>query len=282
VWKFRYLLSLIPFLAAISPASAMCLDNDAACEVELGTYHIQRPADVEGQVPAVLFIHGYGGTGMGVMRNSGMIDAILARGYAVISPDGMPMDGQNGRSWSFNPLFAMRRDEASFIQSVRDDAGQNHGIDVDQILMAGFSIGGSLTSYLACSTPDAFAAYAPISGGFWRPQPEECAGTVRLFHTHGWTDGTVPLEGRVLRNAELDGVSVEVAQGDIFRTMEIWRSTNNCTQYRADDFAIEGYYWRRSWERCEDGSALELALFPGGHIIPQGWAKMVLDWFEAL
>jgi polyhydroxybutyrate depolymerase len=260
----------------------MCLDNDAACEVELGTYNIQRPADVEGPVPAVLFIHGYGGSGMGVMRNSGMIDAILARGYAVISPDGMLMDGRNGRSRSFNPLFAMRRDEVSFIQSVRDDASQNHGVDVDQILMAGFSIGGSLTSYLACSTPDAFAAYAPISGGFWRPQPEECAGPVRLFHTHGWTDGTVPLEGRVLRNAELDGVSVEVAQGDIFRTMEIWRSTNNCTQYRADDFAIEGYYWRRSWERCEDGSALELALFPGGHIIPQGWAKMVLDWFEAL
>jgi polyhydroxybutyrate depolymerase len=41
-------------------------------------------------------------------------------------------------------------------------------------------------------------------------------------------------------------------------------------------------FWRRSWQRCTDDTALELALFPGGHGVPKGWAEMALDWFEGL
>ena len=50
---------------------------------------------------------------------------------------------------------------------------------------------------------------------------------------------------------------------------------------RADSFDTSGDYWRRKWETCDAGS-LELALHPGAHGIPKGWATMALDWFEAL
>jgi polyhydroxybutyrate depolymerase len=71
-------------------------------------------------------------------------------------------------------------------------------------------------------------------------------------------------------------------QGDIFYTLGMWREVNECVQIRADKFVTKGPFMRRSWERCTDGSALEFALFPGGHRVPNGWAKMAFDWLENL
>ena len=92
-----------------------------------------------------------------------------------------------------------------------DDAEKRFNIDRDRVLMTGYSIGGSNVSYLACREPEIAAAFAPVAGGFWRPHPEDCAGPVKLLHTHGWRDQTVPLEGRPLGETP----NGRVEQGDI-------------------------------------------------------------------
>lgn len=131
-----------------------------------------------------------------------------------------------------------------------------------------------MVHYVACKTPDAFAAYAPVAGSFWRPHPTECAAPVKLLHTHGWTDGTFPLEGRIVGSG--------FAQGDAFVTTSIWRETNMCRQPRAKKFSKTGPFMRRAWTECVEGSALEFALFDGGHVVPKGWADMAADWFETV
>jgi polyhydroxybutyrate depolymerase len=173
------------------------------------------------------------------------------------------------------------RDERAFLTSVRDDAAQRFGFDPDRVILSGFSIGGSMTSYIACDAPDSFAAYAPVAGGFWRPHPTSCNGPVKVLHTHGWTDTTVPLEGRVLRGEDANDPNA-LMQGDVYDTLEMWRAVNGCYQLRADRFVTKGPFLRRAWDRCAEGTALELAIFPGGHVVPDGWAEMMLDWFEAL
>jgi polyhydroxybutyrate depolymerase len=273
---------MLAWLALIVPAPALagCGPDAAPCVLPGGQYEAELPPAAVGLLPAVIFVHGYGSSGEGTMRNRGMVDAILARGYAVIAPDGSPMVGRDGRSWAFR-ASPDGRDDVAFLQAVRDDVVARFGLDPQRLLLAGFSVGGSMVSYTACAAPQAFSAYAPVSGGFWRPHPDRCAGPVRLLHTHGWSDTTVPLEGRILRGDAADDPQAFV-QGDIFRTMEIWRAANGCTQLRADLFVTEGPFWRRSWTRCTAGSALELTLFPGDHRIPPGWAGLALDWFEAL
>ena len=263
-------------LASTAEACSQTTD----CEVALGQYNIALPEGVEGPIPAVVFVHGFGGSGKGVFNNKSLTRSILDRGYALIAPSGLKAEGRNGGSWSFHPDWEPRRDEIAFLTSVRDQAIAEHNVDPDRIVLSGFSIGGSMTSYLACQEPDAFSAYAPLGGSFWRAHPEGCAGPVRLLHTHGWTDGTVPLEGRILRNNQLTGETV--AQGDVFHAMTIWRETNDCVNMKADRFVTEGAFWHRAWDRCAPGSALEFALHPRGHIVPQAWAPMMLDWYEAL
>ncbi|SFR47140.1 alpha/beta hydrolase family esterase [Litoreibacter janthinus] len=268
----RSLAAALAFLA--SPAVAECGAADMPCELVSGSYHIETPEGAAGPVPAIVFLHGAGGKGTGILRMGG---PILERGYAVIGPNGLDRPNSRfGTGWSFHPQREKRRDELAFMRAVIDDAVANHGIDRDRILLAGFSIGGSMTSYLACDAPDLARAYAPVAGSFWRPHPamDACQGPVDLLHTHGWRDTTVPLEGRPLRS----GV---IYQGDVFQAMQIWRTTNGCKNMRADAFDTSGEFWRRSWDSCDAGS-LEFVMHPGAHGIPKGWSTIALDWFETL
>ncbi|MDU8943768.1 CE1 family esterase [Ovoidimarina sediminis] len=254
------------------PAAAACNGAEGACTISSGEYHIDLPAG-DGPFPALVFLHGAGGKGESMVR---MMGQALDRGYAVIGPQGLKRpDSRFSSSWSFFPGREKIRDEAAFLREVIADASAKHRVDPDRILLGGFSIGGSMTTYLACEHPDLAKGFAPVAGGFWRPHPEldACAGPVDLFHTHGWTDGTVPLEGRPLRPG--------LTQGDIFYTMQVWRETNGCNRLRADRFEMDENWWRRAWDSCDRGS-LELVLFPGGHGVPKGWANIALDWFEAL
>ncbi len=178
-------------------ANAGCLDNDEPCETPMGSYHIVRPEGASDPVPAIVFLHGAGGSGASAVRPGGMARTALPRGYAVIGPNGLDRPGSRfGTGWSFHPDRPALRDEMAFLTGVRDDAARRFGIDPGRIILAGFSIGGSMASYIACDDPEAFAAFAPVAGSFWRPHPTDCAGPVRLLHTHGWKDRTVPLEGR--------------------------------------------------------------------------------------
>jgi polyhydroxybutyrate depolymerase len=267
----KYLIAAVLSLGA-APAFAGCADLEETCKTSLGEYHIALPDGVEAP-PALIFLHGAGGSGK---MATGM-RAALERGYALIGPQGVKRPGSRfGSSWSFHPERTEVRDELAFIREVIADAAETHGIDRDRILLGGFSIGGSMTSYLACEDPGLAAAFAPVGGSFWRPHPalDACAGPVQLLHTHGWRDTTVPLEGRVLGNGT-------IAQGDVFYAMQVWRETNGCDNFRATDFATDGSFWRRSWQSCDAG-ALEFVLFPGAHGVPRGWSDMALDWFEAL
>lgn len=265
--------------AMSTPATAGCGEQVSACEVDQGSYHVKLPV---GTVKGTIFyIHGFGGSGAGALRSKDWVDTALARGYALIAPDGLPYSQGRGKGWSFIPGRPVQRNERSFFASIRQDASERFDLDPQSMILSGFSIGGSMTSYIACDAPGDFTAYAPVAGGFWRPHPTECAGPVRLFHTHGWTDGTVPLEGRVLRGGDATNPDA-LMQGDVFYTIGMWRQVNECHQLRADRFITKGAFLRRAWDRCADGSALEFALFPGGHVVPEGWASMMLDWYEAL
>jgi len=264
---------LCGLLFGAAPALADCGIGAPACEVPLGAYHAATP-EGPGPHPAVIFLHGYGSNSESALRVGA---PMRARGYAVIGPQGLRRDGGEGpSSWSFHPDFPQARDERAFLGEVLRDAVARHGVDPGRVLLAGYSIGGSMTSYLACAEPGFARAYAPLAGAFWRPHPplDGCAGPVDLFHTHGWQDGTVPIEGRPLGGGRIE-------QGDIFYAMQVWREANGCAGLKPDRIEIGELYWRRAWETCASGS-LTFALHPGGHGIPEGWADMVVDWFEAL
>ncbi|MBX2853805.1 MAG: prolyl oligopeptidase family serine peptidase [Rhodobacteraceae bacterium] len=253
-------------------AQASCGGVEDACPVAEGVYHIELPSGVEAP-PAVMFLHGWGGSGAGQIKNRNLVESVLSQGYAFIAPTGQPRDrGRSGHRWNAY-LTPDLRDDAAFLNDVADAAAEQHGLDRDRILLAGFSGGGMMTWRVACDAPEGFKAYAPIAGLFWRPLPELCVAPVRLLHTHGWVDPVVPIEGRSVAGGRL-------TQGDLFVGLDLMRRTNECMRDDPDAYEADGSFWRRSWTECASGSALEFALHPGGHKTPAGWSAMALDWFE--
>jgi len=281
----RFALQLVWVAAAklllLQPSDARnACDPLDQCRVASGEYAIELPDEASEQkpVPALIYFHGAGGSGPRAMKNRHMVTSFLQRGYAVIAPSGLKRPNSRfGPGWSFLPFRRKQRDELEFAKQVIDDAVRRFDIDRTRVLMGGFSIGGSLTWYLACQDPLVAKAYAPVGGAFWRPHPtaEDCKGPVKMFHTHGWRDGTVPLEGRPLGGGR-------IYQGDVFHGLRIMREVNRCLGLRADGFRTSGRFWLRWWKRCDEGSALRFALHSGGHSVPKGWAEEAINWFEAL
>ena len=269
----RSLLAGMAVTLIATAAQAKCAASPDACVLADGEYHISLPDHGPDNPPVVMFLHGAGGSGALTIRNRAMLQPLLDRGYAVIAPTGgRSFMGRAASNWVFYPGWE-GRDETAFLRRVVADAADRFGIDSTRVLLGGFSAGAFMVNYLACAAPDTFAAYAPVSGGFWRPHPASCLGPVKLFQTHGWRDRTVPIEGRSLRNGQF-------VQGDIFAGLEIWRAANGCAGANPSSFSETGAFWRRKWANCAPGAALEFALFPGGHTVPQGWSDMILDWFE--
>ncbi len=258
-------------LTAPARAGAACGGAEAPCESAGGTYHF-APAGAKGG-PAVIFLHGWGGTGRDVIRNRGLVKAFEERGYALIAPQALPRwEGDKGGGWNSYGRDG-GRDDVAFLQDVAVDAAARHGIDRGRIILAGFSGGGMMTWRAACEAPDGFAAYAPIAGLLWRPLPERCASPVRLLHIHGWSDEVVPIEGRSVANGAL-------TQGDLFVGLALMRRTLGCARDDPDAFAARGRFLIRSWTDCASGGGLALALHPAGHATPAGWVGLTLDWFE--
>jgi len=259
---------------ALSSAALACPGADAPCEIDTGTYYAALPDNPQ-NAPVLLWLHGAGGSGRGVMGNPLIRDVALARGYAIIAPNAEKRAGSNfGPVWIFYPGWE-GRDEADFLDAVMADAHERFGISDTEVLLGGFSAGGIMVNYLACDDPDAFAAYAPVAGGFWRPHPDACNGPIHMHHTHGWSDRTVPLEGRPLGGGRFQ-------QGDIFAGLEIWREANGCPTHRPDAIWQDGDWLHRAWDECGTGGSIDFTLHPGGHTVPEGWADMVFDWFDGL
>ncbi len=267
IWRA---LSVAVLMAAPTWAEA-CGSADLPCQVEGGSYHVLTP-DAEDYRGVVVHLHGGGGTGKGMLK-SGLAKAAVARGYLFIAPNGEHPGSRFPRNWSVKANgSSFNRDDTVFLDRVMADAKSRFNADSLPVLLAGFSRGASMVWDIACESPDFADGYAPVAGAFWEDLPESCAGPVRLFHTHGWSDRTVPLEGRSFR----DGA---VVQGDVWASLKVMRETNGCGNRQPESSRFDGDFWYRFWTDCEAGQ-LDLLLHQGGHGAPRGWAGLVLDWFE--
>ena len=271
----RLILALFATLwLGATPALACGLAAQDHCQVESGSYRISVPAGAD-RPAAMVWLHGWGGSADGVMKNKGMVRRLAGRGIALIAPNGIANTGfSKNRNWSVVDGRDYDRDDIAFLDQVITDAVERHGIDRDRILLSGFSRGGSMVWDAACFRPALARAYAPVAGAFWEPLARTCAGPVDLFHTHGWTDRTVPLEGRPLRGGAM-------IQGDVFQSLYMLRAVNGCANRQPEEAPVQESLWHRSWTDCDGLRRIDLMLHPGGHSIPKGWLDRALDWFQA-
>lgn len=134
-----------------------------------------------------------------------------------------------------------------------------------------------MTWYVACATQGVFAAYAPVAGAFWAPEPVRCkGGPVSLRHVHGLTDPIVPMKGRALRGGAL-------RQGDVMKSFEVLKTEDACpaapTRTEQKD-QLTCQTWAAA--SCGSGRELMLCLHNGEHEIEAGWILDAVRWLDGL
>lgn len=268
----RTLLAACATLLTFSLPAFACGAADDACQIAGGNYHMAMPDGPPKGI--VMHLHGGGGRGAGLLK-SGLAKEAAQRGYVFVAPDGDHPTRRFKRDWSVRGKnMSYDRNDRTFLNDVMADVRARHELPEMPVLLAGFSRGGSFVWNMACEQPDFAHAYAPLAGAFWDDLPTGCAAPVQLFHTHGWSDRTVPLEGRSFGGGA-------VVQGDVWASLKILRETNGCDKRQPENSSFEDGRWLRNWTDCAQGD-LRLLLHSGGHGAPKGWAKMMMDWFEAL
>ena len=260
-------------LLALGPVPAQACGGLEPCAVATGVYFMSLPKGWDGKsaLPTAVFFHGYGGTGEEVMKDEGLVNTLSDLGVLLVAPTG------DNKGWSYPAKIQGPRDDFAFVASVLDDVEKRVPVDHARLFATGFSIGGSMTWYLACLMGERFAAFAPIAGAYWEPMPQTCpSGPVSMRHIHGVTDKTVPMGGRSLRNGQFK-------QGDVMRSIAQLKTRDRC-QVSPPRSEQRGALMCQTWEAdaCGSGKEIELCLHPGEHEIDPAWVADDYRWVDGL
>jgi polyhydroxybutyrate depolymerase len=258
---------LLPWLTLLACGTQAVVET---ITLEEGSYSAVVPAGWDGDsaLPTAFHFHGAGGSPEQYTGAEDVLADYAQRGVLLLLPE-----GEDGH-WRTDPGWG-GRDEYAFTADVLADAGERWPVDEGRVYATGFSVGGALVANIGCDHSEAFAAVAPISGGFWLPAPESCgAEPVPVSHTHGEADTTWPIDGRCFREGE-DG-ECEAGQAPLEDDIQTWLGHLGCEDEPREETI--GPLRCQVWDRCESGDELRLCLHDEGHTRLDGWAGRQLDW----
>ncbi len=261
-------------LAVVFAGPAAACNATTACEVIGGAYLARTPPGWDGKslLPMILFFHGAFSDAKDSMTRDDLKVAADGAGALFVAAEGL------NKNWSFpgktNPNS---RDDLAYVAAVLDDVEKRFPVDKSSILASGFSVGGSLTWYLACLMAPRITAFAPVAGAFWEPLPDECpAGPVSLRHVHGLADATVPMKGRSLRGGLFK-------QGDVLESFRRLRARDGCSG-EPDWTETTGNMVCRTWsaKSCSSHKESVLCLHPEDHFVDGKWVADGFRWMQGL
>jgi polyhydroxybutyrate depolymerase len=214
------------------------------------------------QLPVVLAFHGGGGSAEGFASDAALQDAAQSVNYVVVYPESYRRTW-NEDGYCCGEAARARVDDASFVRTLLDDLERIVPIDRRRVYATGFSNGGGLSYWLACTLSDRIAAIAPMSTGM-RVPPSQCHPThpIAVFALHGLTDPVAPYYGGT-SIIQTVGPQPPVQQG-----IDFWRQfdgTQNIERMREFGGAAECDLYLGG----RDGSRVQLCRIPGmGHRWP--------------
>ena len=219
------------------------------------TFRVYRPAELPGQAPLVVVLHG--GFGSGEQAESAYHwDALADReGFVVVYPEGI------GRAWNVGDACCGRpgrvgTDDVGYVTAVVAAVGDALPLDPARVYATGISNGGMLAYRLACDS-DTFAAIAPVAATRLGDCPDPAP--VSVLHVHGLADQNIRYDGRPGEGvARIDGPPVD----DV---VAAWRLVDGCA---APTPVVDGPVTTES-ATCPGGRAVELVTVAGaGHQWP--------------
>ncbi len=220
------------------------------------------------QVPLVIAMHGFGGTGTTFEAVTGFDQSAQAAGFVVAYPDGLTASWNAGVCCGDS--VGLNVDDVGFISRLIDQLVAQGGVDPKRIYATGFSNGAFMAHRLACDLTNKIAAIASVAGGYGSPcHPSRAISVLEL---HGTDDQVVPmLGGDFGRYAKFPPTMTLMSQ---------WASLDGCSPTPAA--AQTATMKTTTWSRCRGGTTVQLdAVVGAGHEWVAGATDTVWAFFSA-
>ncbi len=231
---------------AIDSSTCITFDDLEYCHVAF------TPAEVEGPVPLVIDLHGFGGTNQRQRDGSGFQELAIAEGFAVVWPQGQDSSWNAGERCC-GTAAAEELDDVGYLRRLVDVVEVHHPIDRDRIYVTGLSNGCAMAQRLAADASDLVAAVGCMAL-YLLDDAEADYGPVPVLEIHGTDDDLVSYEP----TANLAGAEANIAE---------WATRNGCDgePVRTED---DGYT-TDAYESCEADVSL-ITVIDGGHSLYRG------------
>jgi polyhydroxybutyrate depolymerase len=257
-------------LAGLSVARAQAGMERHDIEFEgMSRYYLLHlpPAARNAKIPALLMLHGGGGT----PEHGGSRDLNRyadLKGFMVAYPAGV------NKTWNDGRLMRGRNyDDVGFLSAVIDELAAKYNADRKRIYVTGMSNGGFMSFTLACRIPQKLAGIATVAGSMGVGAIEDChpSRAIPVMMINGTADPLVKWEGgKVLRR---EGSESE----PITKVVNFWR-TEACgsaqpkltTEALADLDPNDGSTVEVTRASCPGGEVVNYTVKGGGHTWPGG------------
>ncbi len=285
-WKTSTTIGVVVLLTACiggdaSPAAAPApiaatggtVARSLAFDGRTRTYHLHIPPgyDAASAVPLVVVLHGGGGTGLGVERQSGMSAKADAAGFIAVYPDGTGRLDDRLLTWNTWNCCGYAQtngvDDVGFIRTLVGQLQREYRIDAARVYATGLSNGGMMAYRLACDAADLFAAVAPVSGAL---NTDTCAPArpVSVVAFHGTDDQNIPYDGGT-GTKSFPGTTPRRTDRSVAYATGVWVQNDGCTP--TPQRMQTGSIVREEYTGGADGAAVTLyTIGGGGHAWPGG------------
>lgn len=248
------------------------------------TYQLYVPKALrtDEERPLVIMLHGGGGTGRYVMRQTGWPEKADQAGFIVALPDGTRANMAKPAAFIGNPQLwnnasgvgkesASTADDVGFIRAMIDDIKRRTAIDAQRIYVTGHSNGAGMAFRVGVELADQVAAIAPVEGYLWFT-PERLPRPVSLFLIAGAEDPlNPPLGGTPKINAGRGKDLVLPSMHDNFAT---WARLLGCRDTTNSQDSADGLQVTRA-SRCDGDTEAQFVIIEGqGHSWPGGYEAL--------
>jgi polyhydroxybutyrate depolymerase len=152
--------------------------------------------DAEKSYPLVVVFHGAGGSGIELLKATGLKDLASEQGYLIAFPNGVE------QGWGYLDKEEQHTREVytedwNFFTALVDDTANFAQVDPSRVYVIGFSNGGSLAYRIMCEHPDRVAGVVVIASTLSSYTADQCINTapVPLMMVLGTADRTFPFGG---------------------------------------------------------------------------------------
>ena len=213
--------------------------------------HVPQGYFPTNRMPLVLNFHGAGWTGHEQLAYSEYLSLADREGIVVVAPNADPALGY----WA---PWNRTVDDIGLVSKIIDEVRAELCIDGDRMYATGMSMGGIMSSYLACRLSGRIAAVVTVAGTI-QNSPCRPVRPVPAMAFHGSSDRVIRYEG----GGTIFGLSVPPVRSE----MRAWALRNGCRDSSAVTRLASDVVERR-WACSADRMVKLVRIEGGGHTWP--------------